>query len=61
MAVTQNNNKGLLVILTITCVCGFNVDTQIPFRRKGPTNSYFGFSLAEHQITNSVGSVTENV
>lgn len=60
MAVTQNN-KGLLVILTITCVCGFNVDTQIPFIRRGPTNSYFGFSLAEHQITNSEGSVIENV
>ncbi|XP_071158163.1 integrin alpha-PS1-like isoform X1 [Mytilus edulis] len=60
MAASQSN-KGLLIILTISCVCGFNIDTKIPFIRTGPANSYFGFSIAEHMITNSAGDIVEKV
>lgn len=49
------------MIFTITCVHGYNIDTKIPFVRKGAPNSYFGFSLAEHQITNAVEEIQENV
>lgn len=59
MAASQN--IGLLIILSIASVSAFNIDTKIPFIRKGEGDSYFGFSVAEHQITNSVGDVLENV
>lgn len=29
---------------------GFNLDTSVPIVKTGPADSYFGFSLAQHQI-----------
>lgn len=37
---------------------GFNLDTKIPILKKGRKDSYFGFSVAEHQ---SVDEVTRNI
>ncbi|XP_048754417.2 integrin alpha-6-like isoform X2 [Ostrea edulis] len=45
--------KGLLYLLGIVCVYGFNVDVQMPFIKQGPQNSYFGFSIAQHKINTS--------
>lgn len=45
--------KGLLYLLEIVCVYGFNVDVQMPFIKQGPQNSYFGFSIAQHKINTS--------
>ncbi|XP_052091762.1 integrin alpha-PS1-like isoform X1 [Mytilus californianus] len=56
-----SHSKGLFIVLTISCVCGFNIDTKIPFIRTGPVNSYFGFSIAEHMITKSNGDIAEKV
>ncbi|XP_052797585.1 integrin alpha-6-like [Mya arenaria] len=42
----------LLHTCVLTCVIlihGFNLDTSIPVVKKGPDNSYFGFSVAQHQ------------
>lgn len=34
----------------VTVLNGFNLDTSVPIVKVGPTDSYFGFSIAEHQI-----------
>lgn len=37
------------VITCVVLVSGFNLDTTIPVIKEGPDNSYFGFSVAQHQ------------
>ncbi|XP_078655936.1 integrin alpha-6-like isoform X1 [Branchiostoma floridae x Branchiostoma belcheri] len=51
-----------LWILPLTL--GFNYETRIPLVKQGRRNSYFGFSVAQHQITAGESDplrVTENV
>ncbi|CAH1238256.1 ITGA6 [Branchiostoma lanceolatum] len=51
-----------LWILPLTL--GFNYETRIPLVKNGPQNSYFGFSVAQHQITaggSDPFTVTDNV
>eukprot|EP00058_Branchiostoma_floridae_P009623 XP_002595111.1 hypothetical protein BRAFLDRAFT_125782 [Branchiostoma floridae] len=51
-----------LWILPLTL--GFNYETRIPLVKEGPQNSYFGFSVAQHQITadgSDPFTVTDNV
>lgn len=39
-----------MCVLMATVVVGFNIDTKVPIVKQGPSNSYFGFSLAHHWI-----------
>ena len=48
--------------LCMLVVDAFNLDTKIPIVKTGPEDSYFGFSVAEHQIYNEItGEVSKNV
>ena len=38
-------------IATISLIFGFNIDVDIPVIKKGPDGSYFGYSVAEHIMT----------
>lgn len=38
-----------LLCIHLVTVLGFNLDTTIPVIKEGPDNSYFGFSVAQHQ------------
>lgn len=51
------------VITCVVLVSGFNLDTTIPVIKIGPKDSYFGFSLAQHQQkrTGSDGSILNEV
>ena len=44
------------VILTtfIVSVRGFNVDTTIPIVKRGPPGSFFGYSVAQHQVVRMI-------
>lgn len=48
----------IIVPLYTNLICGFNLDTKIPIIKTGQKNSYFGFSVAEHQ---SLDDVTRNI
>ena len=36
----------------------FNLDTKVPIVKTGPPNSYFGFSVAQHQQSDSNDQVS---
>lgn len=38
----------IICVLSVTAL-GFNLDTVIPVIKVGPADSYFGFSVAQHQ------------
>lgn len=54
----------LLHTCAITCVVlvtSFNLDTTIPVFKEGPSDSYFGFSVAQHQqLRASDGEIVGN-
>jgi hypothetical protein len=39
----------VILCIHLVTVLGFNLDTVIPVIKEGPDNSYFGFSVAQHQ------------
>ena len=41
----------IILYLFYTCskIIAFNLDTNVPIVKIAPTNSYFGFSVAQHQ------------
>ena len=43
------------IYLLYTCskIIAFNLDTNVPIVKIAPTNSYFGFSVAQHQQSDS--------
>lgn len=52
MAVCRWNNSVLLCLILVIIlqeVTSFNLDTTIPIIKEGPANSFFGFSVAQHQ------------
>ena len=40
-----------IVINLIEISLGFNLETRLPVIKEGPRNSYFGYSVAQHLIT----------
>ena len=44
-----------------TDISAFNLDTKVPIVKKGITDSYFGFSVAQHIRTHPVTSNLEYV
>ena len=44
--------------LCLKVVLSFNIDVKYPVIKEGPSGSFFGFAVAEHQFTNA-GSAVE--
>ena len=42
-----------LRFITLRTVFSFNLDTDYVVIKQGPTGSFFGFAVAEHQVTDS--------
>ena len=43
----------ILAFLGLLVACetdAFNVDIKVPIVKKGPTDSYFGYSVAQHHV-----------
>ncbi len=40
----------LQLLYFYTSIYAFNLDTHVPIIKEGRGNSYFGFSVAQHQI-----------
>lgn len=60
---TQNVVKMWFCLCMFLCVANaFNLEPRIPVYKLGDKDSYFGYSVAEHQILDSNGkSVREHV
>ncbi|KFM71697.1 hypothetical protein X975_10596, partial [Stegodyphus mimosarum] len=44
-----------VILVAVKLGCCFNLETRIPVIKEGPTGSYFGYSVAQHQLTNEDG------
>lgn len=51
----------LIVTLGFTSISGNNLDARFSVIKKGKDNSYFGFSVAQHQILDGNDKVLHNV
>lgn len=52
----------LFVFRFLIIVRGFNLETRLPLVKQGNAGSYFGYSVAAHQIRNEHnGSVAESL
>ena len=47
------------IYLFYTCskTLAFNLDTKVPIVKYAPTNSYFGFSVAQHKKSDGSGRI----
>ncbi len=51
----------LLLFVTILAVCdAFNLDTNVPLVKEGRFDSYFGFSVTQHQVYRHRTGTTEH-
>jgi len=48
----------LITIVNLYILNAFNLETRLPLVKKGPKNSYFGYSVAEHLIVNEMTKKT---
>ena len=42
----------LVLVLVLAGVSAFNLDPRIPIIKRGQPDTYFGYSIAQHRITN---------
>lgn len=51
MALVRYRLSAILILLPyLSPAFSYNVDTKVPIVKEGNPDSYFGFSVAEHQI-----------
>lgn len=59
-----NNYVGVFVSIVVNFFVfthGFNLETRLPLVKQGHPGSYFGYSLASHQIRNVNGTIAEGL
>lgn len=54
-------NSLVIVILFLNCYDCFNLEYRIPIIKVGAPGSYFGYSVAEHQIFSEDGKPQQNL
>ncbi|XP_046678845.1 integrin alpha-PS1 isoform X2 [Homalodisca vitripennis] len=60
--IMSNNAFSLFLSLVffVTVVFGFNLETRLPVIKRGGGNTYFGYSVAEHQSVNEIDDAIEH-
>ncbi|XP_065200143.1 integrin alpha-PS1 isoform X2 [Planococcus citri] len=63
-ALSKNNHAGVLIFILTNGVLfahGFNLETRLPSVKQGHNGSYFGYSVAAHQIHDEDGRITDRL
>ena len=44
----------LIICCLVSSVCSFNLEPRISILKQGPADTYFGFSVSQHQVRNLI-------